>query len=52
MVAIGKYHAELEPIYNIWGFKGADSQRFELGYNFEGFIVSTKNFENHEVESF
>jgi len=51
-IAIGKYYAELEPIYNIWGFRGTDIQRFELGYNFEGFIVSTKNFENHEVESF
>lgn len=49
-IAIGKYHAELELIYNIWGFRGTDIQRFELGYNFEGFIVSTKNFENHEVE--
>jgi hypothetical protein len=44
-IAIVKYYNELEPIYNIWGFRGNNIQVFETGYNFEGFIVSFKNYE-------
>lgn len=42
-IAIAKYFHELEPIYNIWGLKEEEFIRFEVGRNFDSFIVSLKN---------
>ncbi len=41
-MAISKYFQELEPIYNIWGFKGDGLTTFVKGQNFNGFIISLK----------